>query len=235
MAEDFASPGEGIPGENGAMKFLRRLVLAGLALGLAACAPTPRLVDVETLPRPPKLDVRYATTANFTHQRLYPQAKVFLHRDTAKALAAVQADLAKEGLGLKIFDGYRPLSVQQRMWDLIRDERYVSNPAVNRGRHTRGTAVDVTLVDAKGRELPMGTGYDDFSEKAHANFAALPESVKRNRARLAAAMTRHGFEAYPFEWWHFDLKGWKRYPVLDVGIDALAAGETVAAAARDRP
>ena len=203
------------------MKFLRRFVLPGFALALAACAPTHRLVDVATLPQPPKLDVRYATTANFTHQRLYPRAKVFLHRDAARAIAAVQADLARQGLGLKVFDGYRPLSVQQRMWDLIRDERYVSNPAVNRGRHTRGTAVDGTLVDAKGRELPMGTGYDDFSEKAHTNFAALPESVKRNRARLAAVMTRHGFEAYPFEWWHFDLKGWKRYPVLDVGIDAL--------------
>ena len=221
MAEDFASPGEGIPGETGAMKSLRRLVLAGLALLLAACAPSRRLVDVETLPRPPKLDVRYATTANFTRQKLYPRAKVFLHRDAARAIAAVQAELAREGLGLKLFDGYRPLSVQQRMWDLIRDERYVSNPAVNRGRHTRGTAVDVTLVDAKGRELPMGTGYDDFSEKAHPGYAALPDRVKRNRARLAAVMTRHGFEAYPFEWWHFDLKGWKRYPVLDVGIDEL--------------
>jgi len=81
--------------------------------------------------------------------------------------------------------------------------------------------VDVTLVDAKGRELPMGTGYDDFSEKAHPDHAGLPDRVKRNRARLAAVMTRHGFEAYPFEWWHFDLKGWERYPVLDVGIDAL--------------
>jgi D-alanyl-D-alanine dipeptidase len=217
---------------NDLIQTMRRLLATVLGAGLVSCgAPkaTPHhLVDVETFSRPPKLDVRYATKANFTHQRLYPRAKVFLHRDAAQALAAVQTDLAKDGLRLKIFDGYRPLSVQQRMWDLIRDERYVSNPAVNRGRHTRGTAVDVTLVDSSGRDLPMGTDYDDFSEKAHPDFAGLPQRVKRNRACLAAAMTRHGFEAYPFEWWHFDLKGWKRYPVLDVGIDALAAGETLA-------
>jgi D-alanyl-D-alanine dipeptidase len=210
---------------NDLIQTMRLLLATLLGAGLMSCgtpkATTHHLVDVETLPRPPKLDVRYATKANFTHQRLYPRAKVFLHRDAAQALVAVQTDLAHDGLRLKIFDGYRPLSVQQRMWDLIRDERYVSNPAVNRGRHTRGTAVDVTLVDSSGRDLPMGTDYDDFSEMAHPDFAGLPERVKRNRARLAAAMTRHGFEAYPFEWWHFDLKGWKRYPVLDVGIDVL--------------
>jgi len=208
-------------------KGLRFLLSALLGAGLMSCgapkATTHHLVDVETLSRPPELDVRYATKANFTHQRLYPRAKAFLHRDAAQALDAVQMDLAHDGLRLKIFDGYRPLSVQQRMWDLIRDERYVSNPSVNRGRHTRGTAVDVTLVDSRGRELPMGTNYDDFSEKAHPGFAGLPPHVKRNRAKLAAAMTRHGFEAYPYEWWHFDLKDWKRYPVLDVSIDALAA------------
>lgn len=173
--------------------------------------------------RPPVRDVRYATTDNFTHTRLYPLPKVFLHRDTARALEEVQAELAACGLGVKIYDGYRPLSVQWKMWNLIRDERYVSNPAVNRGRHTRGTAVDVTLVDRHGRELPMGTAFDDFTDRAHPDCAALPETVKRNRRMLAKVMTRHGFEVYPYEWWHFDLKGWKSYPVLDVGIDRLAA------------
>ncbi|BCU75909.1 hypothetical protein llg_06240 [Luteolibacter sp. LG18] len=168
------------------------------------------------------LDVRYATTDNFTRTKLYPLPKVFLHPDTARALEEVQSDLASRGLGLKIFDGYRPLSVQWKMWNLIHDERYVSNPAVNRGRHTRGTAVDVTLVDRRGRELPMGTAFDDFTDRAHPDYAALPEAVKGNRRLLAEVMTRHGFEAYAYEWWHFDLKGWKRYPVLDVGIDQLA-------------
>lgn len=199
-----------------------RLLVPVLALVLGSCvSPSARLVNVETLPQPPVLDVRYGTRNNFTKAQLYPVPKIFVQRDAAAALTAVQADLARDGLRLKIFDGYRPLSVQQRMWDLIRDERYVSNPAVNRGRHTRGTAVDVTLINRRGRELPMGTDFDDFTERAHPDYPKLPAAVRANRRKLADVMTRHGFEAYPYEWWHFDLKDWKRYPVLDVGIEKL--------------
>lgn len=202
---------------------MKALLLLG-AVALASCVhreTTHGLVDLSTLPHPPRLDVRYATKNNFTHTQLYPLPKAYLHRDAASALAKVQQDLSRQNLSVKIFDGYRPLSVQQKMWDLIRDERYVSNPAVNRGRHTRGTAIDLTLVDRHGRELDMGTGFDDFSERAHAAFPHLSSQVKRNRAILANAMTRHGFEAYPYEWWHFDYRGWQSYPVLDVGIDTL--------------
>lgn len=200
------------------------LFLASLLL--ASCAPqavSHRLVDLSTLPHPPKLDVRYATKDNFTRTRLYPLPKAYLHQDAANALEGVQQDLARQGLGVKVFDGYRPLSVQKKMWDLIRDERYVSNPAINRGRHTRGTAVDLTLVDKHGRELDMGTAFDDFSERAHSAYPRLPSRVKRNRALLANAMMRHGFEVYPYEWWHFDFRNWQRYPVLDLPIDRLAA------------
>lgn len=212
-----------------------RLALLVAPLLFTACAGRSgapaiehHLVDVASLPRPPALDVRYATPSNFTGRTLYPLPKVYLQRDAAQALARVQEDLAAEGLGLKIFDGYRPLSVQWKMWNLIRDERYVSNPAVNRGRHTRGTAVDVTLIDRRGRELPMGTGYDDFTERAHPSYPGLPPEIRKSRARLATAMTRRGFEVYPYEWWHFDLKDWKRYPVLDIGIRELASGRTTA-------
>jgi zinc D-Ala-D-Ala dipeptidase len=127
----------------------------------------------------------------------------------------VQEYLARSGLGLKVWDGYRPLSVQQKMWDLIRDERYVSNPAKNQGRHTRGTAVDVTLVDKRGRELPMPTDFDDFTERAHSDWLGASTAQKDNRALLEAAMTRFGFEIYPYEWWHFDFHGWQSYPPLD--------------------
>lgn len=161
-------------------------------------------------------DARYATRNNFTGERLYPSDQLWLHRDTARALSRAQADLAKQGLRLKIYDAYRPLPVQQRMWDLIRDERYVSNPAKNLGRHTRGTAVDVTLVDSCGRELDMPTGFDNFTERAHADYPGVTAAQRRNRKTLARAMTRHGFIPYPFEWWHFDLKGWEKYPVLSI-------------------
>lgn len=199
---------------------------------LAACA-APRdsqrvahhLVPVETV-RPAVLpEVRYATRCNFTGAQLYPFARLWLHRDTARALSRAQTTLARRGLGLKIWDAYRPLSVQQRMWELIRDERYVSNPAKNRGRHTRGTAVDVVLVDAKGRALAMPTDFDDFTERAHADNPHATVTQKCNRKILAQTMTRAGFVPYPFEWWHFDLAGWEKYPVLDVSPQKLAAGE----------
>jgi D-alanyl-D-alanine dipeptidase len=167
-------------------------------------------------------DIRYATTTNFTGRQLYPYAGVWLQRDTAKALLAVQQDLQRHGLGLKIFDAYRPLHVQKMMWDLIRDERYVSNPAKNAGRHTRGTAVDVTLVDRHGRKLPMPTAFDDFSERAHRNAPNISPAPRRNSLLLEGAMVRHGFIPYPFEWWHFDFGGWEAYPPLDVPLSDLA-------------
>ena len=183
------------------------------------------LVDVATIQPPPLEEIRYATRYNFTGEALYPVAQAYLHRDTAAALAKVQADLAAEGLGLKIYDGYRPFSVQRKMWDLIHDERYVSNPAINRGRHTRGTAVDATLVDKQGNELPMPSPFDDFTAAAHRDSPTMTPQQRSNMMRLQEAMTRQGFEPFPFEWWHYDLRGWQKYPVLDISFDALAHGE----------
>ncbi len=183
-----------------------------------------QLVSLDTQPDPILAEIRYATRQNFTGHALYPFPRLWLHQDAFNALAAVQAELAGQGLALKIYDGYRPLSVQQKMWDLIRDERYVSNPAKNRGRHTRGTAVDVTLVDRLGRELPMPSDFDDFSEKAHRDYEGATAEEKANRELLGSVMSRHGFIPYPYEWWHFDLRGWEKYPVLDISLSDLQAG-----------
>lgn len=203
-----------------------RTSLAGLllmAVSVTATAHPSGLVAVETV-RPPVLaEVRYATRHNFTGEVLYPMPRLFLRRDAARALARVQRDLQKSGLGLKVWDAYRPLSVQQKMWNLIRDERYVSNPAKNQGRHTRGTAVDVTLVDNLGRELPMPSDFDDFSERAHRDYAGGTAEERRNRQLLEVVMQRHGFLGYPTEWWHFDLKNWENYQPLDIPIETLAS------------
>lgn len=180
------------------------------------------LVDLARLPKPPIEEIRYATQYNFTGAQLYPFPAAFLRKDVAAALENVQEYLANQGLGLKVWDAYRPISVQQKMWDLIRDERYVSNPAKNRGRHTRGTAVDVTLVDKRGNELPMPTDFDDFSEKAHSDWAGASSSQKKNRALLQEAMSRFGFEIYLYEWWHFDFHGWQNYPPLDLSFRKIA-------------
>ena len=192
------------------------------ALVAAADASPEHLANVRTLDRPPLEEIRYATCYNFTGERLYPFPAAFVHVDLVPALQAIQNELAAEGLGLKIYDGYRPLSVQQKMWDLIHDEHFVSNPAVNRGRHTRGTAVDVTLVDKLGRELPMPSDFDDFSEKAAADYPGGSEEQRQNRDKLQAIMTRHGFETFPNEWWHFDWKGWQDYAPLDISFEKLA-------------
>ncbi len=179
------------------------------------------LVDLAQLDAGFRFDLRYATPDNFTKTTLYPVAKAYLHRSAAAALVKVQQELAAQGLGLKIFDAYRPLSVQQRMWDLIRDERYVSNPAINAGRHTRGTAIDLTLVDKDGKELPMPTPFDDFTERAHRDAKGIPDKAVRNSQLLETTMLKHGFLPYPFEWWHFDFRDWKTRPPLDIPLDQL--------------
>jgi D-alanyl-D-alanine dipeptidase len=212
------------------VKFVWALLLAG-ALPLAAKPPPVvrdaqapavlELVDLATLDAGFRFDLRYATPDNFTKVTLYPVAKAYLHRNTANALVQVQRELATQGLGLKIFDAYRPLSVQKQMWDLIHDARYVSNPAINAGRHTRGTAIDLTLVDPDGQEMPMPTAFDDFTEHAHRNARGIPADAARNAKLLETTMIKHGFIPYPFEWWHFDFRDWRKHPPLDVPLDQL--------------
>ncbi len=212
------------------MKLAWLLLLAAVVAAWAEPPPVVRdarapavreLVDLATLDAGLHFDLRYATPDNFVHATLYPVAKAYLHRDAAKALVEVQRELAAQRLGLKIFDAYRPLAVQQRMWDLIHDERYVSNPALNAGRHTRGTAVDLTLVDRDGQELPMPTPFDDFTESAHRDAAGISADAAHNSKLLETTMLKHGFLPYPFEWWHFDFHDWKTHPPLDVPLDKL--------------
>lgn len=159
------------------------------------------------------LDIRYATSNNFAKQRLYDQPRCLLRPATAAKLDAVRKEVEAEGLRLKVFDCYRPLSVQRKMWALVPDERYVADPAKG-SRHNRGAAVDLTLVRADGSDLPMPTGYDDFTERAHRDYTNLPADVLANRARLERVMTRHGFVGLPTEWWHFDDADWQRFRVI---------------------
>jgi D-alanyl-D-alanine dipeptidase len=169
-------------------------------------------------------EIHYATPYNFTGKQLYPFPAVFVHKDLVRPLRKVQQELLRQGLGLKIYDGYRPFSVQRRMWDLIRDERYVSDPNKNRGRHPRGTAVDVTLVDRMGNELRMPTPFDDFTEKAHRSSTKWTAEERANSLTLEAIMAKHGFIPFPYEWWHFDYKNWEKYPPLDISFRDLANG-----------
>jgi D-alanyl-D-alanine dipeptidase len=207
----------------------RGRVVVALALLVACAHPSPRpasgeLVDVAVLAPTIRLDLRYATRDNFTGVAVYPAARCLLRRDAAERLARVQRALRAEGLGLMVWDCYRPFSVQERFWALVPDERYVARPVRRDGRpvegskHNRGAAVDVTLVDAAGRPLPMPTGFDDFSERAHRGAPAAP-AARANASRLEAAMAAEGFEPLATEWWHFDAPGWRSDPLLDVPLE----------------
>lgn len=163
-------------------------------------------------------DVRYATTNNFTGKILYSTNKIYLRKTAADSLKKVNQYLKSNyNLHLKIFDGYRPLSVQKFMWSVFPNDNYVANPK-NGSRHNRGAAVDLTLVDKNNTELDMGTCHDDFTEKAHSTYTKLPEQILRNRKILADAMQKFGFIPLDSEWWHFDFKDWKNYSILDIEI-----------------
>ena len=177
-----------------------------------------QLVELQQLDSTIIIDVRYATKNNFTGEILYPTSKIYLIDKVAFQIVKVNQYLKDHyGLRLKIFDGYRPLSVQKKMWSIIPDERYVANPKKG-SRHNRGCAVDLTLIDSTGNELDMGTKYDDFTEKSHIDFYDLPDHVIKNRRLLLETMTKFGFTPLQTEWWHFDYKDWERYPILDIEI-----------------
>ena len=171
------------------------------------------LVDVQTIIPQIHVELKYATPDNFTGQIVYPFQNCLLLRETIEQLSKVQADLELMGLGLKIWDGFRPLSAQWKFWEIFPDPRFIADPREG-GRHTRGTTVDLTLVTKEGQELPMPTGFDDFTEKAHQNYEGATPEEKGNRDLLRTLMEKHGFVGVEEEWWHFDLVGWEDYPVL---------------------
>jgi len=179
-----------------------------------------QFVDLEKVNPKILLDVRYATTNNFTQEILYGVPKCYLRLKVAEKIDRIQKTLEKRGLGLKVFDGYRPLSVQKKFWALVPDDRYVANPAIG-SKHNRGAAVDVTLVDARGEELLMPTFFDDLTERAHRDYMNLPREAIDNRALLEEVMGSEGFIPLPTEWWHFDDADWAMYPVEDIPLEEM--------------
>ncbi|WP_243647756.1 M15 family metallopeptidase [Flaviaesturariibacter flavus] len=180
------------------------------------------MVELHTLSPGIRYDLRYATENNFTGRRLYPKGnRTFLRLLPARALASVQDSLRQQGIGLRIFDAYRPHAATRLMWELVHDERYVANPAKGSG-HNRGLAVDLTLVDLKsGNELNMGTGFDNFSDSAHSDYRNLPDGVLANRRLLRGVMEAKGFSVLSTEWWHFYWPNDRDYEVLDLPFKAL--------------
>jgi D-alanyl-D-alanine dipeptidase len=229
------------------MKLTRREVVLGLAIiPLAGCVPAGpdkdvpfvpakkaaalspddpyRLVELVKLDPSIKLDMRYATANNFTGRVLYPEARAFLTVAAAEAVVRANATAKGEGFGLTIYDAYRPWRVTKQLWDATPagpKKDYVANP--KRGsKHNRGCAVDLTLHDLKtGALVEMPTEFDDFSEKAHRNYAGASPAAIANRARLQRYLEQQGFVGLSNEWWHFDFTGWENYPVMDVPFDRI--------------
>lgn len=167
------------------------------------------------------MNVYYATSHNFTHQVLYPQARIFMRLPAAKALKAVQQDLQVKGLGLLIFDAYRPYAITEKMWSVVPDDRYAADPKHGSG-HNRGIAVDLTLIDLKnGKPLKMPTHFDDFTPKAHRDYTNLPDAVIVHRALLESFMVKHGFIPLATEWWHFSLPDSQHYPLMNISFKTL--------------
>jgi D-alanyl-D-alanine dipeptidase len=190
---------------------------------LAQADPAKKMVELQSLIPGLRYDLRYATTNNFMQRRMYPAntRRTFLRSPAAHALAAVQQELNSQGYGLKIFDAYRPYSVTVAFWELVKDERYVANPAKGSG-HNRGLAVDLTIVDRKtGAVLDMGTGFDNFTDSAHHNFTQLPQAVLQNRQLLKTTMEKHGFTLFETEWWHYFWPNNRDYEVLDIPFRQL--------------
>lgn len=178
------------------------------------------LVDLEKFCPGILLDIRYASENNFTGKILYEAPKAYLRRAVAEKICSVQDELKKKNFSLKIYDAYRPLAVQWVLWNVTPDKKYIANP-VHGSKHNRGAAVDLTIVDSAGRELDMGTDFDNFTEKAHHSYANFPKKILENRALLRYVMLRHGFHPIPHEWWHYDADDWKNYPVMDISFSEL--------------
>ncbi|MEP7147863.1 MAG: M15 family metallopeptidase [Acidobacteriota bacterium] len=179
------------------------------------------LVELIKLDSTIKLDIRYATDNNFVGRAVYPEGRAFLQKPAAKAVANVHKQLRKQGLGLVIFDGYRPWTITKLFWDVVPEEKrkFVADPAKG-SKHNRGCAVDLSIFDLKTGELiDMPSGYDEFTERASPNYSGGTTKQRANRDVLRKLMEAEGFTVNPNEWWHFDYKNWQNYAIYDISFE----------------
>jgi D-alanyl-D-alanine dipeptidase len=181
------------------------------------------LVELVQLDSTIKLDIRYATTDNFLSTRIYDQPRAFLQRPAAEALVRAHRALRQRGYGLLIHDAYRPWYVTRIFWEATPPDKrdFVADPAQG-SRHNRGCAVDLTLYDLKtGSAVEMPGLYDEMSGRSHADYTGGTAEQRRLRDLLRSAMEAQDFAVYPLEWWHFDYKDWKKYPIGNLTFDQI--------------
>jgi D-alanyl-D-alanine dipeptidase len=207
-------------------------VVAGI-LGLVVFAttgeaqtPEPELVNIKTIDPTIAIDLRYASDKNVARRALYPaNMQALVRPSVAERLIYAQKFLRTHGFGLKIWDAYRPKNAQQLLWAAARNESYLSDPNGGVGSmHTRGVAVDATLIDNWGRDVAMPTDFDSFTPAAMLIYQGKDEAVRSNLTLLQRAMARAGFYGLRTEWWHFCAQDWKNYSPLPE-VHFVAAGE----------
>jgi zinc D-Ala-D-Ala dipeptidase len=211
---------------------MQRLLAAILFLALPVQSAPPQepgpfrpadLVELVTLDRTIRLDIRYATPNNLAGRAVYDQPRAFLQRPAAEGLVRVHRALAPHGYGLLVFDGYRPWRVTKLFWDVtpVEKREFVADPAKG-SKHNRGCAVDLSMFALdSGREVEMPSAYDEMSPRAYPTYEGGAAAARERRDLLRAAMEKEGFTVEPNEWWHFNYKDWTQYPILDVPFSAL--------------
>ena len=183
------------------------------------------MIELIDLDNSLKLDIRYATANNFMGRQVYPEARAFLQRPAAEAVVRVHTKLKDQGLGLVIYDGYRPWAITKLFWESVAPQHriFVADPAKG-SKHNRGCAVDLSIFDLKsGNDVPMPSGYDEFSERASPRYTGGTEEERRNRDLLRSLMEAEGFIVNNNEWWHFDHQDWEQYAINDISFADASA------------
>ncbi|MEK6264257.1 MAG: M15 family metallopeptidase, partial [Clostridium sp.] len=165
------------------------------------------------------IDLKYATTDNFTKKIIYPSKISVLRKNTAEKLVNANTELKKLGYRIKVWDGYRPVYVQQIFWDIVKDSRFVANPKNGGSIHNKGCAVDVTLVDKNGNDVNMPSKFDDFSSKASRTNSKMTNETKKNMNLLTKCMIDNGFTTINTEWWHFEDADSKNYKIANINLN----------------
>ena len=181
-----------------------------------------QLVDLRNIIPDAIFDVRYASDNNLIGRPLYPTPDVFMRRPAALALRQVHENLKQLGFGLVLHDGYRPYEITVLFYEEIKDTTYVADPRKG-SRHNRGMAIDLSMYDLKtGKTVPMPSDYDETTKRAHHDYMEGDKDALRNRQILKDAMLDVGFEVYPYEWWHYDFKGWEKCFTYDLWHKKIA-------------
>jgi len=188
-----------------------------------AASRSAELVEIVKLDPTIKLDIRYAGTNNFLGKPVYKEARAFLQRPAAEAVVRAHRALAPRGYGLLIHDGYRPWAITKLFWDMTsgKQREFVADPKSG-SKHNRGAAVDLTMYELKtGKPVQMPGDYDEMTERSYPDYAGGTAEQRARRDLLRTVMEAEGFTVEPNEWWHYNYKDWREYPILDIPFSAI--------------